>query len=232
MSEEKPELSYEELISILRKSATLQNSRETREFTKTDLVAAAAEVGIDREIVNQVVEAHLARRESSIAAPRPVGSKIIVHATPERFELTVPPVRPAGTHAVALGFLGFWFATLAFVGHRAVGMGRVFTIPLWLVGAAMSWWTVRPIMQRVRLTLEPGRGTLEISPFGSRRSFATADLAVRIVETIVTDGQHRSTRRSLALEYGTETSALVAGYSDQEVRWVESELRNWLTSAS
>src|SRR4051812_26203863 len=168
MVPEKDELTYDELVALLRTSAALQVKRE---FTREDLLSAADEIGIERAVAAEVVDRHLARRAKTPTLSPPEGTSISLQVTPEELELRAPPV-PFGTrHAAALGFLAFWFGTIAVISSGSNGrMGPLFTIPFVLTGAWLAAKTMLPLVQRTRIVLGRDGGRLERFPFGRKRS--------------------------------------------------------------
>src|SRR5438876_12336433 len=125
MNDKKGDLSYVELVALLRSSAALQVKRE---FTREDLLAAADELGIERAVAAEVVDRYLARRAKMPSLSLPEGTRISLQVTIDELELYAPPVRFGARHAVALGFLGFWFGTVAVIsGGSGGGMSPLFT---------------------------------------------------------------------------------------------------------
>jgi len=235
MSDEKKDLSYEEFVSLLQQSTALENRRGPRTFSKGDLLKAAGEMGIDPKAAAELVDVHLARRAAVELAPRPFDTRIQLASDPEALTLTIPPL-PAGARSLApLGFSAFWLAFVALWTRGAMHGGwmfSAFSIPFWAVGLLTAWRSVMQLIQTTRLTLDRDGGSLEVRPMGRTRALRTAELNVRIGEQVRgrQDGDRR-TVPALLLEHGTETFPLLVGYSDQEQRWLESELRAWLLGA-
>jgi hypothetical protein len=235
MADQKRDLSYEEFVSLLQQSTALENRRGPRTFSKDDLLKAASEMGIDQRAAAELVDVHLARRAAVALVPRPFDTRIQLVTNPETLTLTVPPLPANARSLTPLGFAAFWLAFVAFWTKGAMhggGMFAAFSIPFWGVGLLITWRSVMQLLQTTRLTLDRDSGSLQVRPMGRTRSLRTSELNVRIGD-YVRYGQggpntDRRPVRALLLEHGTETLALLEGYSEQEQRWMESELRTWL----
>jgi hypothetical protein len=235
MPDEKKDLSYEEFVSLLQQSTALENRRGPRTFSKDDLLKTATELGIDQKAAAELVDLHLARRAAVDLVPRPFDTRIQLKTSPETLSLTIPPLRVTAQSLAPLGFIAFWFAFIAFWTHGALkgnGMFAAFSIPFWAAGLGMTWRFVMPLIQTTRLTLARDAGSFQIRPLGRTRSLRTPELNARIGDYVryryQGAGVDRKPARALLLEHGTETLALLDGYSEQEQRWMESELRAWL----
>ncbi len=235
MADEKKALSYEEFVSLLQRSTALENRRGPRTFSKDDLLKTASELGIDQRAAAELVDLHLARRAAVEIVPRPFDTRIQLVTSPETLTLTVPPLRLTAQSLAPLGFIAVWFAFIALWTHGAMqgsGMFAAFSIPFWVAGLGMTWRFVMPLIQTARLTLDRDAGSFQIRPLGRTRSLRTSELNVRIGDHVRYRYQgsevDRKPAKALLVEHGTETMALLDGYSEQEQRWMESELRAWL----
>ena len=235
MADDELRLSYEELDDILKRSTALQARRGSAMFTKQDLFDAAKELGIDGKTAAEVVDAHFACCASTKLAPRPFDTRVELTVTPDLLALSIPPLRPSLKHLAPLGFVGFWFAFIAcWTAGAAQGstLFALFSLPFWAAGVGMLARFVLPLVQKTRLTLGRDGGELVISPFGKRRALRTSELRVRIGDYV----RHRhkgmavekEPGQALLLEHGVQTMALLDGFSEQEQRWIESELAAWL----
>ena len=235
MVDQKKDLSYEEFVSILQQSTALENRRGPRTFSKDDLLKAAGEMGLDQKAAAELVDVHLARRAAVELVPRPFDTRIQLETNPETLTLTIPPLPPGARSLTPLGFSAFWLAFVAFWTRGAMHGGWIFSafsIPFWGVGLLMAWRSAMQLIQTTRLTLDRDGGSLQVRPLGRTRSIRTSELNVRVGD-YVRDPQggsnsDRRPARALLLEHGTATLPLLVGYSEQEQRWLESELRAWL----
>lgn len=238
MADEDAKLSYEELAELLRQSTALQARSGGATFSKQDLVNAAKELGVDEKVAADVVDKHLARREAVQLAPRPFDTRVELDVSPEQLSLTIPPLRPTPLHLAPLGFAGFWLAFVAFwtwgASHGSV-LFAMFSLPFWAAGLGMLARFGLPLIQKTRLTLKRAVGELEVTPFGKRRTLQTAELRVRIGENVRLRQQgmqaEKTPGQALLLEHGVDTMALLDGFSPQEQRWIEGELKAWLPNA-
>jgi hypothetical protein len=167
---------------------------------------------------------------------RPFDTRIELSTTPHTLALTIPPLRPTSKHLAPFGFAAFWFAIIAFVtvSQRPRGAFESLVLLLfWAVGFAMVWRFALPLVQTTRLTLDREKGTLAVTPFGRRRSLWTSELRSHIGEHVRYRYETMSVAKrpgwALLLEHGVETYPLLDGYSEQEMRWLESELGDWLS---
>lgn len=235
-TDDEPELSHEELVSLLQRSVALQSRIGSRAFSRRDLLEAARELGIDHAVASEVVENHLAHRSSLEITPRPFNTRLQLTVAPEILELTIPPLRPTARSLAPLGFVAFWLAFIGFWTSSALlrggGLSAAFSIPFWGAGLTMGWRLLMPLVRETRLRLHRDGGWFRISPFGRTRKLHTPRLVPRLGDhmryRIEGLGFETKPGTALLLEHGTETFALLDDYSDQEQRWVESEMRAWL----
>ena len=235
MSDQKQHLSYEEFVSLLQRSTALENRRGSRAYSKEDLLKAASEMGVDQAVAAELVDVHLARRAAVELVPRPFDTRIQLAANPEAFTLTIPPLPVTAWSLAPLGFVAVWFAFIAVWTSGALRgswMFAAFSIPFWAAGLAMVWRLVMPLIQTTRLTLDRDSGSFQVRPIGRTRSLRTSELNARIGDHVTYRHEgfavDKKPAKALLLEHGTETMALLDGYSEQEQRWMESELRAWL----
>lgn len=237
MSDDGAKLSHDELVAILKESADLEARRGAATFDRQDLMDAAKELGIDAQAASDMLEAHLARRASVAVVPRPFDTRIELAVTPDQLSLTVPPLRPTGRTLAPLGFAVFWLGFIAFWTVGAAQSGPVFPLfstPFWAVGIAMLTRFSLRLFQRTRLTLGRDAGELAVTPLGKRRVLRTSELRVSIGDKVRMRQQGLEVREQAApavlLEHGVDTVALLDGFSPQEQRWIESELKAWLAN--
>ncbi len=236
MSDEKQQLSYEEFAALLKGSVALQARKNGDRYSKEDLLAAAREPQIDSAVAAELVDTYIARRGALSVAPRPFDTRIRLSAAPDRFELTIPPLRVRAATLAPLVFVAFWLGFTALwtrgVAQQESNLFAVFSIPFWAAGIGMAFRFVKPLVQTISLTLTRESGTLRGSPLGRTRTLRTSEVRARIGE--FTRYRHEGASvelrpaKAVLLEHGTETLPLLDGYSEQEQRWIESELQAWL----
>jgi hypothetical protein len=234
----KKKFTRQELETIVRRSVARQADVSDGSYTIDEMVEAAQELGVDPVIVRQTAEAHVARREKAVVV-RPFDTRVTVQSDGGTFQLVVPRLPFRGKHVAHLGFTAFWFAFLTFWTKGAAkggGFFVAFSIPFWFAGLAMLRRSVLPLLQKTTLTLGPAEGQLVTAPLGRRRRLRVTELRARI-------GDHARDRHegmavekgnepAVLLEHGTETIALLDGFSRQEQEWVLAELQAWLSSQS
>jgi hypothetical protein len=237
--EEKQHLSYEEFVSLLQRSTVLQAGRGTDRYSKDDLLRAARELDIEEAVAADLVDTYLSRRSALEVSPRPFDTRIQLSTAPGTFDLTVPPLPLSPRTLTPFGFVLFWFGFIAFWTHgalRAGGIFAAFSIPFWTAGIGMLWRFAMPLLQTTRLRLDRDGGSLQNSPLGRSRKLGTPELRARIGE--YTRYRHEGFRvdrkagKAVLLEHGTETLPLLDGFSEQEQRWIESELQVWLLASN
>jgi hypothetical protein len=134
-----------------------------------------------------------------------------------------------------IGFAIAWFSFLGVFMRDAVQAGigmTLFTTPFWIAGAVMIGTIVAPLVQRARLELGPDEARLSFKPFGRTRALRSKMLVARLSERQRSpdeDGKRPPPEPILALEHGVQTFHLLEGYSEQERRWLEAELKAWLS---
>jgi hypothetical protein len=239
MPNEKPNLSRDEFLALLQSSVTLEARRGADRYSKDELLAAARELQIDPAVANELVDAYVAHRNTLELSPRPFDTRIQLSTRPDEFDLTIPPLRLNARALAPLCFVAFWFAFIGFWTHGALrggGLFAAFSIPFWAAGIGMVGRFGLPLLQTTRLLLNRDSGTLRTSPVGRTRTLRTPELKSRI-------GDHeryrhqgmaveRQPAKALLLEHGTQTMPLLDGYSEQEQKWIASELQAWLLSAN
>ncbi|HEY7373216.1 MAG TPA: hypothetical protein VIF57_13720 [Polyangia bacterium] len=237
MSDDGAKLSHDELVAILKESADLEARRGAATFDRQDLMDAAKELGIDGKAASDMLEAHLARRAPVAVAPRPFDTRIELAVTPDRLSLTVPPLRPTRRTLAPIGFAVFLLGFVTFWTVGAAQSGAVFPLfstPFWAAGIAMLTRFSLVLFQRTRLTLDRDAGELTVTPLGRRRTLRTSELRVSIGDKVRLRQDGLEMREQAApavlLEHGVDTVALLDGFSPQEQRWVESELKAWLAN--
>lgn len=232
---EETRLSYDELVAVLRSSTALQRRTDEREFSRGELLEAARELGVSEAVVSRALETHLARRSSMSAVPKPFDTRVALEAAPERFVLEVPPRGLTTKVAFKVTFAIAWFSFIGFFTKNTLGGSiamTLFTIPFWFVGGVMVFEVLRHFVQRTRLELGTDDGSVDIKPFGRKRKLRTKEIVARLGEiqrgSTDEDGRKSPAEPALVLEHGVQTFHLLEGYSDQERRWVEAELKAWL----
>jgi hypothetical protein len=237
MSDDKKKFTHQELEALLQRGVTLQAKASERSYTIDDVVGAARELGLDPSLVRRTAEAHLERRETRTTTVRPFDTRLIVQVENGTLTLVVPPVPFRGKHLAPLGFIAFWCAFITFWttgAAKAGGLFAAFSIPFWLAGIGMLGRFGLPLLRETTLTLGPSEGQLTTRPFGRTRRLRVPELNPRIGDHTRYRHEETSVRgapaTALLLEHGTETIALLDGYSPQEQRWVLEELQAWLPS--
>jgi hypothetical protein len=229
--------SHDELVEVLQRSIALDEAAKEREFTEEDLAAAAKELGLAPETLQQA-RTELARRNTSRSlAPRPFDTRIELEATRDRLRLCIPAPRFSAAALLPLTFVGIWFAFLTFwtaMAARASLVFAGFSLPFWVAGFGLARRALFPMFQVTTLELGPEEGTIETLPVGGKTRLVRKELRARA-------GKHRrwkadstgaSSRpeQAVILEHGTKAFPLLAGYSLPERRWVLSELKTWLAA--
>lgn len=132
--------------------------------------------------------------------------------------------------------LGGWLAAFAYWSSNAAKGDpgfALFTLAFWLALVGLVGGLALMLIRKTTLTLNRDVGELATT-FGRRRALLTTELRVRIDDEESgnddddDDGKPRKTKKQLRLEHGVDTFPLLHGYSPQEQRWIESELRAWL----
>lgn len=228
-------LSYQEMDAILKRSVELQVRRGSSKFSEQDVLEAARELGIDAHTAAEVVAAHLARRASAAElAPRPFDTRIQLEVSPDTFSLTIPPIRAslglfasAGLSGAFLAFIAYWTSHQA--EHDASWV--LFTLVAWVGLLSLLGNLGLSLIRKTTLTLNREVGELRTT-LGRRRPLLTPELNVHIDDVDTgdddDDGKRRPKTKALLLDHGIDTIQLMYGYSRQEQRWIESELRAWL----
>ncbi|HXJ23847.1 MAG TPA: hypothetical protein VMT03_26880 [Polyangia bacterium] len=158
---------------------------------------------------------------------RPFDTRISLTPNPGGLEIVIPPPRVGAARVASFLFLATWLTiTWAVTSHTA--QSRVFTLPFWAIGIALTGALLLSMIQTTRIAIGVQTTVLERRPFGSRRALATPEIAVRVGRRVQRGGDESTGAQGLLLEYGTKTYTLMLGYSDQEQRWVEAETRAWL----
>ena len=231
MPDDKPHLSRDEFLALLQGSATLEARRSPDRYSKDELLAAARELQIDPSVATEIVDAYVAQRSILKLSPRPFDTRIQLSTGPDAFHLTIPPQRLNAKILAQLGFSAVWFAFIAFWTRgawRSGGLFVAFSIPFWAAGIGMTVRSVKDLLQTTRLVLTRDSGTLQTSPMGRTRTLRTSEIKARIGDYARSRNQGDATPKALLLEHGTQTLPLLEGYSEQEQRWIASELQSWL----
>jgi hypothetical protein len=231
-------LSYQEMDAILKRSVELQVRRGSTTFSEQDVLDAARELGVDAQTAAEVVGAHLARRPTAgELVPRPFNTRLRLEVSPDTFSLTIPPLPLSLGFLRSVAFAGGWLAFIAYLTSRMAeseALFAVFMAALWLSGLGLLRRLVLLVIRKTRLTLNRERGELA-STLQRRRPLLTSELRVRTEaddtgddDSEDDDAKTRRKATALFLEHGIDTIRLLQGYSRQEQRWIESELRAWL----
>jgi hypothetical protein len=230
-----PRFSHDELVAILQESVATEGEHPERRYSTDDLTAAARELGLDAERVRAVAERQLARRDAKSVSRRPFDSRIQVHKEGGVLQLRIPPLPPRAANLAPLGFALFWLAFISFWTWGAAHAGALFgafSIPFWLVGLGMLGRFGLPLLRTTTLEIGPDGATLTTAPLGKARRLRREELKVRVGENVRFRHAGMRVQQAAApavlLEHGTETIALLDGYSEQEQRWVVEELGAWL----
>ena len=239
MPDERPHLSHEEFLALLQGSAALQARRGADRYSRDELLAAARELQIDPAVATELVDAYVVSRDALKLSPRPFDTRIDLSTESDLLHLTIPPLRRNARTLAPFGFVAFWFAFIAFWTHGAMrggGLFAAFSIPFWAAGVGMVFRFGMPLLQTTRLVLTRDSGTLRTTPFGRTQTLRTPELKARLGEYERYRHQgfqvERKPAKALLLEHGTHTIPLLDGYSEQEQRWIESELQSWLLASN
>ncbi len=229
--------SHGELVKILQESIAAAGGEGDRTYTAADLTAAARELGLDPGRVQEVAQAQLARRQRQSVAHRPFDTRIQIETDGNTLRLRIPPLRPRAAHVTGMGFSLFCLTFMSFWtwgAAHAGGFFAAFSIPFWLVGLGMLGGSVLPLMRTTTLEIGPDTGELVTRPLGRRRLLRREEMRVRWgnrIRQVVARGQDPAVPAVL-LEHGTQTIALLEGFSEQEQRWLTEELRAFLGQPS
>jgi len=234
MADEEPKLTQQELTVVLRKAAELEGREGPRSFTPEDAVAAGRELGLARGTVEAVLAEHLARKRNLAAVERPFDTRIVVEATPDRFVAHLPARGPhlqglakVGMSAVFLSFVAFW--TTAATATGAPDFFPLMSLPFWAAGLGMMASGLGGMITSHRLELDRREGRLVARPLGLTRRLRHSELRPRLdrVRIYRQRGEHAD-MPVLAIDHGTRTFRLLAGFSEAEQRWLKAELERWL----
>jgi hypothetical protein len=237
MADEGPKFSQKELADVLRRAAELEAKEGPRAFDAEDLVQAGRELGLSAGTLEAVIGEHLARRSGAgQEITRPFDTRVQLEAGYDRFDLDVPRRGLDGSSVAMLGFSSFW---LLFVGFWTWGASQAswvfaaFSTPFWLVGLGMFSRPFKRVFGRQKLRLGREAGVLETPPLGGKAALRTEHVRVRVAEVeddaaLRSRGAQPKRVPAVVLEHGTKTYKLLAGFSEQECRWVAAELQRWL----
>jgi hypothetical protein len=239
MTDEGPKTyTHAELVELLQRSVALKAESE-RGYSEAEVAAAAAELGVDPALARKAADELEARRAKRALAPRPFDTRIALEVTDGRLKLRVPPVRPSPATLAPLGFMTFWFAFISFWtvnAARASALFAAFSTPFWIAGLGMLRRFLLPLFQVTTLELGPDGGSLATRPLGRRRALRAGELRVRLGEETRLQqrgmGAASGPEPVILLEHGTETLPLLAGFSEQERRWILAELEAFLPRAT
>lgn len=223
---------HEELVALLERSVTLQERAKERAYTTEDLVAAARELGIEPEVARGAANELLAKRRRRNAIRKPFDSRLELSTEGGVLRLVVPPLRVQPQHLGTIGFSLFWLGFIAFWtagAARASFLFASFSVPFWLVGIAMLGRTALPLISTTVLELSSAGGRLARRPIGRAEAFPIGDLRVTTGASSAELRAPGMPGQALLLELGTRTLSVLHGYSEQELRWVESEVAEWLS---
>jgi hypothetical protein len=233
MADEEPKLTQQDLTVVLRKAAELEGREGPRSFTPEDAVAAGRELGLARGTIEAVLAEHLARKRELQPVERPFDTRIVVEATADRFVAHLPARGPhvqaltkVGMSAVFLPFVGFW--TTAALSAGAPSLFPFMALPFWAAGLAMLGGGLGSMITSHRLELDRHGGRLVARPLGLTRRLRPSELRPRLDRLRVyrQRGEHAEIP-VLALDHGTRTFRLLAGFSEAEHRWLKAELERW-----
>jgi hypothetical protein len=226
-------LTERELIELLKQAANRAPARAGSRLGLADLLEAGRELGIAREVLEQVFDEHVARRAEQTL--RPHDTKIELDTSDGKLRMNVPPAGLRGAHVVQLGFSIFWLTFIAIwttLAFRGSWLFAAFSIPFWLVGIALARSGFRGVFGRIWLELGRDTGRLIFLPLGPNIELRPELLRVR-AGTRDNTWMHRNQNLppAVILEHGTRTFALLEGWSEAERRWVQAEIEGWLASA-
>lgn len=228
---------HEELVALLKRATTLQERGNERVYTTEDVVAAARELDIDPNVARGAAAELLSRRKAREIVPMPFDTRIQIAADSERLRIVVPPLRPRAGQLRPLVFVVIWIvfmAVLTVTAARASALLAAFSIPFWIAAFGMAAKFGLPLVRTTVLELGPGTSRLTLRPLGAVQEFRTEDLAVRVgvPSSAIDPRQQTAPSPALILEHGTSTIALLEGYDEQEHRWLESVIGDFLSTTS
>jgi hypothetical protein len=164
----------------------------------------------------------------------PADSKIELRSTQDRFVLQTPP---PGAHWLAIRQLIGGMLCLAICGQwtqrtlatKDLGAASM-ALPFWLIGIGVVFGAARAMLKHHRIEISPQVGWIRLLPFGWKRVLHTDNLLVRLdhVSRGEADGRGGVDVPLLVIEDGTRAFQLMEGFSEDERRWVRTELNTWL----
>jgi hypothetical protein len=220
-----------EFEHLLQQAAARDVLREPRLFTLAELVAAAQEIDIDPVSVEEVYgEYQRAQAQMVPARQPPLGTRVRLSKADDVLQILVPPLRQPYLSLKTAGLSGF--ASLPSVGLLALGMP----------GLALLSMSAVPIVAFFvdRAGRTPGQ-VLQLRRDGSgilmrfRRQTTTeshtlvaGQVHARLARVTEQTNEGVLTFQFVALDHGTQTHALLEGYSHPEQVWVIEEIERWL----
>jgi hypothetical protein len=235
MADDEPKLTQQELTVVLRKAAEIEGREGPRSFTGADALAAGRELGLAAGTIEAVLADHWARKRDVQLVERPFDTRIVVETAPDRFVAQLPARGPhmqalarVTAGLVTLPFVAFWTAMAVTTGAPTIF--PLMSLPFWAVGLGILGSGIGAMITSHRLELDRREGRLVARPFGRTRILRPSELRPRLdrLRVFRNRGGEPIHVPVLALDHGTRTFHLLAGFSEVEQRWVKAELDRWL----
>jgi hypothetical protein len=164
----------------------------------------------------------------------PGDSKIELRSTQDRFVLQTPPrgvhwpaIRQLIGGTLCLAISGQW--TQRTLGAKDIGAASM-ALPFWLIGIGVVFGAARAMLKHHRIEISSQGGWIRLLPFGWKRVLNVDKLLVRFDQVTrgEADGRGGVDVPLLVIEDGSRVFQLMEGSSDEQRRWVRTELNTWL----
>jgi hypothetical protein len=164
----------------------------------------------------------------------PGDSKIELRSTQDRFVLQTPPrgvhwpaIRQLIGGTLCLAISGQW--TQRTLGAKDIGAASM-ALPFWLIGIGVVFGAARAMLKHHRIEISSQGGWIRLLPFGWKRVLNVDKLLVRFDQVTrgEADGRGGVDVPLLVIEDGSRVFQLMEGSSDEQRRWVRTELNMWL----
>jgi hypothetical protein len=227
-SQPTPLLTQEEFQNLLQRAAERDVFREPRRFALGELVDAGREIGIDPITVQEVYgQYHRLLQRPRQVHQRPLDSELSFNCDGDFLQLIVPEspcIRGLQVGGPLAAVMGAVAASWAGVDSILCAIAAV-TVSAWIL---VSEWATRIAGHELRLRRD-GSGLLLTFKGRTTKSYILRAGQVHARLDAVPDSQHPSvTRRFVTLDHGTETHALLVGYSYGELAWAVETIERWL----
>ncbi len=231
MSERK--LTSEQWTALLARAVERDARMGPREFSRSDLLAAGDDLGLDRRAVEEVWAEHeegLARRPPAVERPFDTKLRLEQSAAQLRIEFGSPLPTKLLSAAILAFTTFFLYMVVDRLGMGARGM-ELFEVPFFLVPATIAGMAIWSGFTRTELTLtrQGGRLVRVLGPLRLTTVVHPRHIRLRLDEKVTrhNNGAVVGTR-VLALDHGSKTHNLLAGYSVPEHLWVKAEIERWI----